>query len=344
MILRTILLFILITINGILSSSEIAFLSLNKYTLSRKKDKKAKLILKILDDESSFLSIIQIGITLSGFLASAFASDSFTEILMNYGIYFINEQFTENILMILITLILSYITLVFGELVPKKIGRSNPIKIAYNTIYIIRTIQIIFKPIISLLKHSTDFICKILNVKEKKDSLTESDIKRMIITGNKEGIVEEKEKEYILNIFNFNDKTVYKAMTPKEDVIWIDINSTTKQILKKLKKYHYTRYPVLDDNKVLGYLNVKDLIYLHQDKKKVNIKSIIHQCLIFEKKDKIDDAFRIMQEEQEVFSIIIDKNNNFIGILTTEDAVEEIVGEIENEYSKKKTKFDTNTN
>ena len=338
MLIRIIILFILIGINGILSSSEIAFLSLNKYKLNRKKDKKSMKILKILEDESSFLSIIQVGITLSGFLASAFASDSFTELLMGYGIYFVSEQFTENILMILITLVLSYITLVFGELVPKKIGRSNPEKVANTTIGIILFIKTVFKPVIFLLKISTDFICKLLNIKERKDRLTEADIRRMIITGSKEGIVEEKEKEYILNIFNFNDKTVYKAMTPKDKVVWLDINSTTKQILKTLKKYHYTRYPVLDNNKVMGYLNVKDLIYLHQSKKTLNIKNILHQCLIFEKHEKIDDAFRIMQEEQEVFSIVVDKESNFIGILTTEDAVEEIVGDIENEYSKKETK------
>ena len=338
MLIRIIILFVLIGINGILSSSEIAFLSLNKYKLNRKKDKKSMKILKILEDESSFLSIIQVGITLSGFLASAFASDSFTELLMNYGIFFVSEQFTENVLMILITLILSYITLVFGELVPKKIGRSNPEKVANTTIGIILFIKTVFKPIIFLLKISTDFICKLLNIKERKDRLTEADIRRMIITGSKEGIVEEKEKEYILNIFNFNDKTVYKAMTPKDKVVWLDINSTTKQILKTLKKYHYTRYPVLDNNKVKGYLNVKDLIYLHQSKKSLNIKNILHQCLIFEKNEKIDDAFRIMQEEQEVFSIVVDKESNFIGILTTEDAVEEIVGDIENEYSKKETK------
>lgn len=337
MLIRIIILFVLIGINGILSSSEIAFLSLNKYNLSRKKDKKSKKILKILEDESSFLSIIQIGITLSGFLASAFASDSFTEILMNYGILFVSEQFTENVLMILITIVLSYFTLVFGELVPKKIGRSNPEKVAHRTINIIMFIRIVFKPIIFLLKISTDGICKLLKIKEKKDSLTEADIRRLIITGSKEGIVEEKEKEYILNIFNFNDKTVYKAMTPKDKVVWIDINSTTKQILRTLKKYHYTRYPVLDNNKIMGYLNVKDLIYLHQGKKTLNIRNILHQCLIFEKHEKIDDAFRIMQEEQEVFSIVVDKESNFIGILTTEDAVEEIVGEIENEYSKKET-------
>ena len=335
MLIRILLLLILIGINGILSSSEIAFLSLNKYKLSRKKDKKSKRILNVIQDESSFLSIIQIGITLSGFLASAFASDSFTEILMNYGVFVVSEQFTENLLMILITIVLSYITLVFGELVPKKIGRSNPEKVARTTISVIIFIKTAFKPIIFLLKISTDFVCSILNIKERKDTLTESDIRRMIITGSKEGVVEEK--EYILNIFNFNDKTVYKAMTPKDKVVWLDINSTTKQILKTLKKYHYTRYPVLDNNKVLGYLNVKDLVYLHQSKKTLNIKSILHQCLIFEKNEKIDDAFRIMQEEQEVFSIVVDKESNFIGILTTEDAVEEIVGEIENEYAKKET-------
>lgn len=339
MIIRILILFILIGINGILSSSEIAYLSLNKYHLSRKKDKKTKMILKILEDESSFLSIIQIGITLSGFLASAFASDSFTDILMDYGVFFVNENVTETTLMIIITLILSYITLVFGELVPKKIGLSNPEKVANKTVILITTMKTIFKPIIFVLTSSTNLVCKLLNIKERKDSLTESDIKRLIISGSKEGVIEEKEKEYILNIFNFNDKTVYKAMTPKENVVWVDINSTPKEILKKLKKYHFTRYPVLDDNKVLGYINIKDLIYLYQGNKKNlnNIRSIIHRCLIFNKKDKIDDIFRIMQEEQEAFSIIVNKDDEFIGILTSEDAVEEIVGEIENEYDKEKT-------
>ena len=333
MLIRIIILFILIGINGILSSSEIAFLSLNKYNISRKKDKKSKRILKILEDESSFLSIIQIGITLSGFLASAFASDSFTEILMGYGIFFVSEQFTENVLMILITLVLSYITLVFGELVPKKIGRSNPEKVAYVTIHIITFIQVVFKPLIFLLKGSTDLVCKILNIKEKKDSLTESDIKRMIITGSKEGVVEEKEKEYILNIFEFNDKNAAKIMTPREKVITLNINDNQNDIISKIKKNKFTRFPVLNDNnKVLGYINVKDFIYLHQSKKELNIKEILHPTLSFKKNEKIDDIFRIMQEKHETFSVITD-NNEFIGILTLEDAIEEIVGNLEDEYS-----------
>ena len=334
MLIEIILLLILIFINGILSASEIAFLSLDKYDISRKRDKKSKKISKMLEDESTFLSTIQIGITIAGFLASAFASETFTEMLMEYGVFFVNEEFTESILMILITFILSYITLVFGELVPKKIGRSNPLKISKMTIDIIVVISTIFKPVIKVLTFSTEFICKILKIKERDDSLTEKDIKKMIITGNREGVVEEKEKEYILNIFEFNDKIAAKIMTPREKVITLNINDNQSDIISKIKKNKFTRFPVLNDenNKVLGYINVKDFIYLHQSKKELNIKEILHPTLSFKKNEKIDDIFRIMQEKHETFSVITD-NNEFIGILTLEDAIEEIVGNLEDEYS-----------
>lgn len=333
MLIEIILLLILIFINGILSASEIAFLSLDKYEISRKRDKKSKKISKMLEDESTFLSTIQIGITIAGFLASAFASETFTEMLMEYGVFFVNEEFTESILMILITFILSYITLVFGELVPKKIGRSNPLKISKMTIDIIVVISTIFKPVIKVLTFSTELICKILKIKERDDSLTEKDIKKMIITGNREGVVEEKEKEYILNIFEFNDKNAAKIMTPREKVITLNINDNQSDIISKIKKNKFTRFPVLNDNnKVLGYINVKDFIYLHQSKKELNIKEILHPTLSFKKNEKIDDIFRIMQEKHETFSVITD-NNEFIGILTLEDAIEEIVGNLEDEYS-----------
>ena len=126
MIMEIILLFVLVLVNGLLSASEIAYLSLDKYDLARKRNKKAKKVLKMLEDESKFLSTIQIGITLAGFLASAIASETFTEYLIEFGVFIISEDFTESILMIIITLILSYITLVFGELVPKKIGLAKP--------------------------------------------------------------------------------------------------------------------------------------------------------------------------------------------------------------------------
>lgn len=333
MLIRFFFLAILIFINGLLSASEIAYLSLDKYTISHKKDKKSKKILKMLNEESKFLSTIQIGITLAGFLASAFASETFTDILIEeYGLYFISINFTENVLMVIITLILSYITLVFGELVPKKIARSNPLKIANLTIDIISFISQIFYPLIILLTVSTDFICKIFHIKERDNSLTEKDIKHMIITGSKEGIVEEKEKEYILNIFKFNDKKASKIMTPRSEITCLDINDSQEEIIKKIKKKLFTRYPVLKDDKVLGYINIKDFIYLQQSNKVLKLKDIIHKTLFFDKNEKIDDIFRLMQENHETISIITD-NDEFIGILTMEDAIEEIVGNIEDEYN-----------
>lgn len=334
MIWRIILLLVLILLNGVLSSCEIAFLSLDKYSLSRKRDKRSKRIYKMLEDESKFLSTIQIGITLAGFLASAFASETFTELIMDKGFLIINPNFTETILMIVITVILSYITLVFGELVPKKIGRSNPLMVANLTIGLISFISSFFYPLIILLTASTDIICKILNIKERDDTLTEKDIKKMIITGSREGIVEEKEKEYILNIFEFNDKTANKIMTPRDSVVTVNIDDTKRELISKIKKSKFTRFPVIvpNTNKVLGFINIKDLIYLHQSKKDIKVKNLLHPALTFKKQEKIDDIFRIMQESHETFSIILDKEE-FVGILTMEDAIEEIVGSIEDEYN-----------
>ena len=333
MLIRTLLLLILIGINGILSASEIAFLSIDKYSIDKKKDKKSQKIIKMLKDESMFLSTIQVGITLAGFLASAFAADSFTELLMGYGFFVVSETFTENLLMILITLILSYFTLVFGELVPKKVGLSNPTKVARFSIGFISAISIVAKPLIILLTKSTELICKLLNIKERDDSLTEDDIKKMILTGSKEGVLEEKEKEYILNIFEFNDKTAYKIMTPKSKVTAIYDNDSLQELITKMKSSSFTRFPVLNQNdKVIGFINVKDFIYLYQTNKELTVKDLIRPVLTFKRTEKIDDIFRIMQERHETFSVITDKNE-FIGILTMEDAIEEIVGNIEDEYN-----------
>ena len=332
MIIRIIVLIILVGINGILSASEIAYISLDKYSISRKKDKKSKKITNMLENENKFLSTIQIGITFAGFLASAFAADSFTDLLIDYGFFLINDTFTENFLMIIITLILSYFTLIFGELVPKKIGLAYPYELATITIDFISAISIIANPLIILLTKSTEIICKLLKIKERDDSLTENDIKKMIITGSREGILEEKEKEYILNIFKFNDKTASKIMTPKNQVVTLDTTDTMQELIKKIKSSNYTRFPVLNNNKVIGFINIKDFIYLHQTQKKVSLNELIRPVLKFNKNEKIDDIFRIMQEKHETFSIILDKNE-FIGILTMEDAIEEIVGNIEDEYN-----------
>lgn len=337
MIFSVILLIILIGINGIFSSSELAFLSIDKLKLKEEVEngnKKAIKINKILSNPSTFLSTIQIGITLAGFLASAFAADYFADYFMIIiEISFISEALLRSILVVLITIILSYFTLVFGELVPKKIAISNPYKIAKKFVVLIDIVRLVFNPLIKLLTLSTELICKVFNIKDKEDSITEEDIKKMILLGKDEGVIEEKEKEYILNIFNFNDVEVSKVMTLKKDVILLNIDDEIKENILKIKQEKYSRFPVFkgNENNIIGFLNVKDLILQYKEDEKLVLKDIIRPIHKFLHNEKIDDVFRYMQENNESLCAVYD-NTKFLGIVTVEDAVEEIVGNIYDEY------------
>jgi putative hemolysin len=328
-----ILLIVLIFINGILSSSEIAYLSIDKFDLKEKKktNKQAKKISKMLENEGSFLSTIQVGITLAGFLSSAFASDTFATYLIEKGVTIINPDVTRSILVVIITIILSYFTLVFGELVPKKIGRSNPYKVASLTVDLLRIISFIFYPLIKFLTFSTNVVCKLFRIKEKEDSLSEEDIKKIILTGTSEKIIEAKERDYILNIFEFNDKTVKEIMTPKKDCVIINIEDDLKENIKKIKDTKYTRFPVKNKNGIIGFINVKDFILNHQKDKETTIAELLQPVQTFKSTEKIDDVFRKMQKKHHSFGIVKEKGN-FIGIITMEDAIEEIVGNIYDEY------------
>ena len=337
MLFSIIILILLILLNGIFSASELAFLSLNKVILKEdvlKKDKKAIEIDKIIKNPSTFLSTIQIGITLAGFLASAFASDYFADYFIKYIKFsFMSETVLKRILVVLITIVLSYFTLIFGELVPKKLAINNPYKIARRFVKLIIVVKIIFFPLIKILSISTEFICKVFRIKDNKENLTEEDIKKMILLGKEEGIIEEKEKEYILNIFNFNDIPVEKVMTPKKDVITLNIDEDVKKNILIIKKTKFSRYPVYkeDEDNLIGILNVKDLILSKRDNEIVDLYSLIRPIQRFNHNEKIDDVFRFMQERNESICAIY-KKSKFIGIVTIEDAVEEIVGNIYDEY------------
>ena len=332
-----ILLIILILINGIFSATELAFLSLDKLKLKQdieKKNKKAIAINKILSNPSSFLSTIQIGITLAGFLASAFAADYFAEYFLEIiNISWLSPSILETILVIIITIILSYFTLVFGELVPKRIAINYPHQVAYTFVGLIKVVNYIFYPLIKFLTFSTELICKLLKIKPNNDKLTEEDIRKMILLGKDEGVIEEKEKDYILNIFNFNDIEVSKVMTPKKDVIMLNLADDLKTNILKIKESKYTRFPVYnkDETNILGIINVKDIILEHKESDKIDLTKLVRKATTFEYNEKIDDVFRYMQDKNESLCLI-NKNNKFIGIVTIEDAVEEIVGNIYDEY------------
>lgn len=329
---RILLLVVLILINGIFSATEIAFLSINKYKLAKevkKNNKKAKKIVNLLGNTSSFLSAIQIAITLSGFLASAFAAESFAQELASIIVIdFISEETLTTILVVLITCVLSYFTLVFGELVPKKIGLAKADKIAYRMVGVINVILVVFKPVIKLLQVSTDIVTKLIGIKQKKAN-QEDDIKNSIIDSG----LEDFEKQILLNVFEFNDSKVRDVMTPKEEVIFLDLNDSPALLRDKIVKHKYTRYPVVENEKVIGILNVKDIIV--NNKKTLDLKSYVRKVGTLDSEMIIDDAFMYLNSVYEPFAVVVE-NKEYVGIVTIEDIIENVIGEVFDEYDKNK--------
>ncbi len=325
---RILLLVVLILINGIFSATEIAFLSINKYKLAKevkKNNKKAKKIVNLLGNTSSFLSAIQIAITLSGFLASAFAAESFAQELASIIVIdFISEETLTTILVVLITCVLSYFTLVFGELVPKKIGLAKADKIAYRMVGVINVILVVFKPVIKLLQVSTDIVTKLIGIKQKKAN-QEDDIKNSII----DSTLEDFEKQILLNVFEFNDVHVSDVMTPKSDVISIDLDWSLKKIKDVIIKHKYTRYPVIKEGKIIGVLNIKDLIV--NNKEHFILKDYIRKAGRVESSMIIDDAFLYLNSIYEPIAVVYD-SGEYVGVVSIEDIVENVVGEVFDEY------------
>ena len=329
MFIKIILLVILILINGIFAATEIAFLSLNKYELHKKikeGNKKSVKILNLINDSSTFLSTIQISITLSGFLASAFAAESFASELADIiKISFLSYDSLTTILIILITIILSYFTLVFGELVPKKVGLMYSEKIAYGMVNTINIVIKLFKPFIIILRSSVNGIMNLLKL-EKKEENHEDIIKDTIV----ESKLEDFEKNILFNVFDFDDKTIDKAMTPLKDVKVIDVNDPITEILKEIKKYKYTRFPVTKDGKIIGVVNIKDFII--KNTKNFNVKKYVTDLIRIEHDTITDDAYLLLTSKHCMMAAV-EKDNEIIGIITLEDIIEELIGNIYDEYN-----------
>lgn len=332
MLIKILILVILILINGVFSATEIAFLSINKYKLNKEiknNNKKAKRIAELLLDQSTFLSAIQVVITISGFLASAFAAESFAgELASIIKLSFMSTETLTTILVVVITLILSYFTLVFGELLPKKIGLAYSYQLAFKMVNPINTVIKIFNPIIVLLKKSTELFVKLLKI--KKEVVEEDTLKDTITDSN----LEELEKKLLLNVFEFNDVTVKEVMTPKKDVVSLDIKDSNEVLKNKVRKSKFTRFPVTNEGKVIGILNIKDLIVNEHTRE---IKKSIRKVTKLKSDTILDDAFMILNSSYEPIALV-EENKEYIGIITMEDILEHIIGDIFDEYDKDKEK------
>lgn len=355
MFLQIFVLVILILLNAFFAAAEIAFISLNDAKIEKQAkegNKKAKSIEKMLKDPSKFLATIQIGITLAGFLSSAFASETFARKLaplLNNIIPSVGITAWTNIAIIIITIILSYFTLIFGELVPKRLAMKHYEKISFATIGIIRGISIVTAPFVKFLTASTNIVSKLFGVSgDEEETVTEEQIRMMIDVGEEKGTIDKEEKEMLNNVFEFNDKIVSEIMVPRTEIFAVDIDSTISEVIDMLSEdYRYSKIPVYENtiDEIKGIVYVKDIL-VSQKNKNNKIKSLVKNAYYVPESKLVNELFEDMRKHKKQIAIVIDEYGGTSGIVTIEDILEEIVGEIYDEYDEieeKYEKIDENT-
>ena len=337
---KLLLIAILTGINAFFASAEMAIVSVNKSKvkqLSKDGNQKAKLLEKLMEDPSNFLSTIQIGITLAGFFSSASAATGISA-YMSSILKLFNIPYYSEISMIIVTLILSYFTLVFGELVPKRIALKKAEKLALFSVKPVYVLSKITKPFIKLLSLSTLIVLKLTrnNDEDIEEKVTEEEIRSLISQSQEDGSIEDDEKDMIDGVFSFNDKMAREIMTPRNDIFAIDIEDNIDDVLESVLDSGYTRIPVYKDaiDNIVGILYVKDIL---SEAKKVGfegikLENILHEpCFILETQ-KTNEVFKKLKEDKVHLGLLFDEYGGLAGMVTMEDLIEEIMGEIEDEY------------
>lgn len=335
---QLIIIVVLILVNAFFAASELSILSANAIKIGLLADegnKNAKIIQKLQENETKFLSTIQVGITLAGFFSSATAavslSEGFAETLSKIGV-----PAASTIALVVVTLILSYFTLVFGELFPKRLALRAPEKIALAFAKPVNAIRIIFKPVVWLLSGSCELLVRLFHLKPKSDDkVTEDEIKALVSTGVEDGTINSDEQELINAVFTFGDLKVKDVMTPRVNIFMINIDDSISKIKKMIKEEKYSRIPVYEDSKdnVIGILNIKDIfLSLKANYTNDDLKSILRKPLFVVENMKADTLFKKMQDTLNQVAVVIDETGSVSGYLTMEDLVEEVMGNIFDEY------------
>ena len=345
-ILKILLLFVLILVNAFFAMSEIAIISLNDNKIDKLAEeghKKAKQIQKLTQNSSNFLSTIQIGVTLAGFLTSASAADSFAPILTN-AVVNASESLAaykgviETVALILITIIVSYFSLVFGELAPKKIGMQKSEKVAYKVVGILLFIMKATKPFVKILAFSTNSIVRLFGIDPNADeeNVTEEEILMMVDVGEEKGVIENAQAEMINNIFEFDDIDAGDIMTHRVDMTAVEADEPVSEVVKVAIEDGYSRIPVYDDDpdNIVGIVYIKDLLpYIGKEvPTDKTIREVMREAYFVPETKKCGELFAEMSEKRVQIAIVVDEYGGTAGLLTLEDIVESIVGSIQDEY------------
>ncbi len=333
---------IMILINALFAGTEIAVVSLNSAKIKKEAeegDRKAAKLLKMIDNPSGFLSTIQIAITLAGFLGAAFSADVLSEHLVSlfmkagwHGPY----SLMNTVSVVLITIIISFFTLIFGELVPKRIAQQKTELWAKAAVGILSSLALFMKPVIWLLSSCTNLVLRILHLKTDggDDEVTEEDIRLMVESSGDAGKIEEDEQEWIQNVFDFNDIAVDDVMTREADVVALQEDTPERDILALIKETGFSRFPVYGENinDIKGTIIAKEFLLNLTDKERKPFKNLIREPYLVPDSIHADKLFSDMQEKKIHMAIVIDEYGQFAGIITLEDLLEEIVGNIYDEF------------
>ena len=340
LLLQIVIIIILTGINAFFSSAEMAIVSLNKNKLKiliEDGNKKAILLDNLLKEPSKFLSTIQVGITLASFFASASAATGLSQFLSE-ALKPLKIPYSSQISMILITFILSYVTLVFGELIPKRIALRNSENIALSSVGVIVFISTIFSPFVKFLTFSTNLVLTILRMREDniEEKVSKEELRSLVEVGKEHGVINETEQEMIENIIEFDEKIAREIMIPRTKVFLIDKNISIHELFENKEIEKYSRIPVYENeaDNIIGILMVKDLMIEAYKKGFDNIKisDLVQEAYFVPETKNVNELFNEMQLEKKHITILIDEHGGFSGIVTLEDLIEEVMGNIDDEF------------
>ena len=333
-----ILILVLTLLNAFFASAEMAIVSVNRNRIKMLADdgnKKASLLVDLLEEPNKFLSTIQVGITLAGFFSSASAATGISEVI-GASLSQLGIPYAQSISLVVITIILSYFTLVFGELVPKRIALQKSEQMAMLSV---RPIVFVFKfakPFVKLLSLSTNVLLRVIGMSDMdlEEKVSREEIKSLVDAGEEYGVINQIEKEMINSIFDFDDKLAKEVMTPRTEVYMINIKLPLS--IEELLEENYSRIPVYegDMDNIIGILYLKD--FLHEAYQvgfeNVDIKKLLHRPYFVPECKNIDQLFKELQKSKNHLAVLIDEYGGFSGIVTIEDLIEEVMGDINDEY------------
>lgn len=329
---------VLILLNAVFACAEIAVISAKDAkiaAMAQEGNRRAIRLERLTNQPARFLATIQVAITLSGFLGSAFAADNFSEALVDWMVALgadISPRVLGSIAVVLITLILSYFTLIFGELVPKRLAMKNAEKLALAVSGLVTFISVVFKPIVSLLTASTNGMLRLLRVDpdSEEDVYSEEEIRMMAVAGSQQGTIGEQENAFIQNLFEFDDQRAEEFAThrTKMSVLWAD--GTTEDWEREIFSSRHSLYPVCQEttDRVVGILDIKDYFALPERGAQTAMSTVVKEPYFVPDSIKADVLFKRMRDERIRLAVVLDEYGGVTGIVTLSDLLELLVGEL----------------